>query len=245
MTSTPDAPETPAGTPPTAPSNVCRRCGTCCRKGGPALHRTDKRLVMTGKIPVRHLLTIRKGEPAYDNIRGVVLPAATDILKIKSASGSRACRYFDPQQGGCRIYPDRPLECRVLKCWDTRAIQVLYTVERLTRRDLLSRVKGLWELVRDHQRRCAYALIRQHVYALLQGHTQDAESLSALLGYDTHLRAVLTERRGVSPDQMDFLLGRPLSETLEMFGLRVASRAGKRILVPCPGVVDPGGTADG
>jgi hypothetical protein len=30
---------------------ACRRCGTCCRKGGPALHREDRHLVVDGLIP--------------------------------------------------------------------------------------------------------------------------------------------------------------------------------------------------
>jgi Fe-S-cluster containining protein len=194
---------------------------------------------MAGKIPAHHLLTIREGEPAYDNIRELILPAASDIIKIKSAPGSRACRYFDPSAGTCRIYAARPLECRVLQCWDTRAIEKVYALARLTRRDLLSQVKGLWELVCDHQRRCRYDRIRQYAVTLRQGRSRNTEPLAALLDYDTHLRVLLTEQRGVPPGQMDFLLGRPLAETLEMFGLRVVWRAGKRMLVPCTDFVGP------
>jgi Fe-S-cluster containining protein len=50
--------------------NPCRRCGTCCEKGGPSLHREDRPLVDNGQIPVRHLFTIRRGELAQDNIKG-------------------------------------------------------------------------------------------------------------------------------------------------------------------------------
>ncbi len=59
-----------------------------------------------------------------------------------------------------RIYNDRPLECRALKCWDTRELEQIYAAKRLTRRDLISNVKGLWDLIEDHQVRCDYIKIR-------------------------------------------------------------------------------------
>ncbi len=68
--------------------DVCHRCGTCCEKGGPALHHGDKALVEEGRIPAKYLFTIRKGEPAHDNVKGNTLFAQTDLIKIKSKKGS-------------------------------------------------------------------------------------------------------------------------------------------------------------
>jgi hypothetical protein len=53
----------------------CRQCGTCCRKGGPAIHREDKKLLENGHIPLRYLFTIRKNEPVYDNVQGCIISA--------------------------------------------------------------------------------------------------------------------------------------------------------------------------
>ena len=47
----------------------CRRCGTCCEKGGPALHGEDRPLVDRGQVPARCLFTIRAGEPVRDDMR--------------------------------------------------------------------------------------------------------------------------------------------------------------------------------
>jgi Fe-S-cluster containining protein len=138
---------------------ACRRCGICCKKGGPALHRCDRELVDGGEVPLRHLVTIRKGEPAWDNVHGRLLPAAGDIIKVRSRTGGRTCVYYDLPNAACRIYARRPLECRVLDCRDTRAIEAVYEKERLTRRDLLEGVSALWELVAEHQRQCAYEKI--------------------------------------------------------------------------------------
>ena len=50
----------------------CKRCGTCCKKGGPCFHVEDKMLIEKGVILIKYLYTIRKGEPAYDKIRHFV-----------------------------------------------------------------------------------------------------------------------------------------------------------------------------
>lgn len=47
---------------------TCMRCGTCCEKGGPGFHQEDRMLIEKGRIPLKYLYTIRKGEFAYDKI---------------------------------------------------------------------------------------------------------------------------------------------------------------------------------
>jgi Fe-S-cluster containining protein len=133
----------------TSPSPLpsCSRCGTCCRKGGPALHREDRHLVEQGLIHTRHLYTIRRGEWVHDPITGALVQASGDIIKIKGASGTWACRFFEDGPHTCRIYADRPLECRTLTCWNTAGIERVYEIDRLTREDLISGIAGLWGLV--------------------------------------------------------------------------------------------------
>lgn len=55
------------------PQPSCRRCGTCCIKGGPSLHREDLPLVEEGRIRVQDLVCIRSGEMAYDPRRGAAV----------------------------------------------------------------------------------------------------------------------------------------------------------------------------
>ncbi len=52
------------------PTQKCKQCGTCCRKSSPSFHKEDKPLIEKGVIPSKHLFTIRKGEPAYENVKG-------------------------------------------------------------------------------------------------------------------------------------------------------------------------------
>ncbi len=193
----------------------CTRCGACCRSGGPALHREDRPLVETGLIHTRDLYTIRRGEMAHDQIRGIVVPTREDIIKIKGQGATWVCRFFDPDVCTCRIYAERPLECRLLECWNTDRIERVYAQGRLTRRDLLAGIQGLWPVVEEHQRRCDYRRIRK---LLAPGPIKSAErrrrELAELIRYDGELRAQVLARIGLEAGMLDFLFGRPLPATL-------------------------------
>lgn len=200
----------------------CIRCGTCCEKGGPAFHTDDKHLVQDGIITSRNLYTIRKGEPVYENVKGFLFPASSDIIKIKSRSQSSACVFFDAEHRRCTIYDHRPMECRVLECWNTRAIEEIYAADRLTREDLLADMADLRRLVSDHQERCDYAVITRYLGPI--GGTPPKTLPTGILemvGYDIHLRRLLVEKGNMDPDIMDFLFGKPLAETLQRYGVRV------------------------
>ena len=226
-TLTPDAPKTfymDMKTDSAMDQTHCRRCGTCCCKGGPGLHLEDQGLVDSGKIPLKDLLTFRQGEPVYNNVTGSIAPAVTDIIKIKSidASGSD-CIYYEADRKGCSIYSHRPSECAALKCWDTREIEGIYNCRRLTRRHLLAKVEGIWDLVTHHQERCDYGYVAELADRIRQ-HRQAEEAekeLLELIWLDQHLREVTLERVKLDPGMLDFLFGRPLSFTIKLFKLKI------------------------
>jgi Fe-S-cluster containining protein len=199
----------------------CRRCGTCCKKGGPSLHVEDRALLESGIIPLRHLFTIRKGEPANDNIKGSIQPAATDIIKIKGQNNTLTCRFFNQEDNNiCKIYERRALECRVLKCWDTEEIERIYSKNRLVRKDLISGVAGLWDLVEEHQRRCSYEIIQNFIDRNKSDKKTDSmKGLIEIINYDMHFRQLVVDRGEVDPEILDFLFGRPLTDTIRMFGV--------------------------
>jgi Fe-S-cluster containining protein len=193
----------------------CSRCGTCCRKGGPALHVEDRGLVEEGFILTRDLYTIRQGELARDPVRNRLIRVESDIIKIKGRGPGWACIFFEEGSNGCRIYTDRPLECRQLECWNTSKIEQIYARDRLSRRDLLVTVEGLWELIEDHGRRCDYDRIR----SLLEGRIEarpvrDCSQIAEIARYDAEIRRLMIAQGGLEPDMLDFLLGRPLHQTL-------------------------------
>ncbi len=182
--------------------NSCIRCGVCCKKGGPAFHLEDRHLIEQGFIHAKNLYTIREGELISDNVKGGIVSAESDIIKIRGKSdNSWACCFFD--ETGCTIYEHRPVECRALKCWDTHEIEALYSRDRLSRKDLLFKVKQLWEMIEDHNARCSYQKV-------ISNQLSEIETIS----YDDHFRQLLAEKSVVKPDMTDFLFGRPMRITL-------------------------------
>jgi Fe-S-cluster containining protein len=212
--------------------NQCQRCGTCCEKGGPSLHREDRPLVEAGQIPVRCLFTIRRGELARDNVKGILAPLAEEIIKIKGQPGRWTCLFYDNKTRGCGIYAHRPLECRALNCRDTRRIEKVYETDRLTRRDLLSGVDGLWDLVETHERRCGYdglkSLVRE---GDRDGRPKKEEALLEVIRYDSHVRRLTTEQGGMDGSMLDFIFGRPLVDTIRIFDIALVKENGAYRLV--------------
>ncbi|RLB84784.1 MAG: YkgJ family cysteine cluster protein [Deltaproteobacteria bacterium] len=209
----------------------CIRCGTCCKKGGPSLHRNDTELVENGIILAKHLYTIRKGETAFDNVKGVLIPTASDIIKIKSKKKSQECIFFDQRENRCKIYAKRPIECRVLKCWDTREIERIYSKNRLVRKELFFKIKWLWELIEMHEEKCSYEKVRHfakdvNTEAVNKKSDSAVEKILDIFQYDLSFRSLVVEKGYIKPDMLDFLFGRPLLQTQKIFGLKVKQRDG-------------------
>jgi Fe-S-cluster containining protein len=218
----------------------CIRCGTCCMKGGPAFHHDDKMLIEKGIILSKYLYTIRKGEMAYDNVKRHLMPSASDIIKIKSHKGALACVFFDESEHACTIYDKRPLECRVLKCWDTREIEKIYAKNRLTRKDLVSNIAGLWDLIEDHQTRCSHEEFHR-LLKMVDGGNKDAalEEILAMIQFDTQVRELAVQKGGLDPDIVNFLFGRPIKETVIMCGFKLEKKGDTYRLVSIPTAQNP------
>lgn len=201
----------------------CIRCGTCCKKGGPCFHLADKHLIDKGIILSKYLFTIRKGELAYDNVRQELLPLSSELIKIKGKNDSSTCIFFNESENKCNIYKNRPVECKALKCWDTREIEIIYSKNRLTRKDLLFDIEGLWKLVKDHQSRCSYDKIKKILQK--QDNSKDAmqKEILEMIRYDTQIRHLVVKKGGMDSEILDFLFGRPLTATIKPFGFTYSS----------------------
>lgn len=204
---------------------TCRRCGTCCRKGGPALHRQDRPLVVEGHLPAARLYTIRRGETVRDDVAGGALTAADgDIIKVRDRAGGGGCVFYDETAAACTIYPHRPLECRVMRCWDTGGIEAVYDRDRLGRGDLLAEMGEIRALVADHERRCAAGqavALADRRRALLGPAPRLDRELLEMVRYDAALRRLMVEQAGLDAGLLDFLLGRPLTVVLRPLGIAV------------------------
>jgi len=205
------------------PQRQCQRCGTCCRKGGPILHGEDLALVRRGIVSLPCLVTIRKGEPAFNPFREKVEPAAHEMIKIAGKGASWECLFYDSALFSCLIHAERPMECRLLQCWDTSAIKEVSGRDCLCRFDLIDSRDPIREQILSHEEKCPYG----KAMLLLQSLSAPAppaaalQDLTAIMRADLLLRAAMVEKLRLTLQQELFYFGRPLFQTLHHPRLRV------------------------
>jgi len=218
------------------PADVpCRRCGTCCRKGGPALHAQDLHLFHgPGALDLSQVLTLRAGELAHDQLKGRLLPLAAEMLKLRGKNPGGACAQFIEADNACALYERRPAECRALSCQDTAALAAMYDRERLTRADLLPAGHGLLAVMAEHEALVPVARMAP-LAAILRGGGQESldarEELTRMALADRAFRQGLAERAGIGPEYHDFFLGRDAAALFAAAGLslRADARTGLRV----------------
>jgi len=215
----------------------CKRCGTCCRKGGPGLHLPDKELVAKGVLTRSDLVTLRKGELAHDPIQDQILPLSEEVIKIKGRGKSWVCRLLEPSQG-CRIYDLRPVECQALYCWNTEKLEAIYAKDRLTRFDFIPPDSALGAIIVEHEAKCPYSRVRELIEPALAGKPDATRELAALAEYDRSIRALLVQRSTAKVEELDLIFGRDILATLPPLGLtlvRQDARTYKMIRSKKPG----------
>lgn len=236
----------------------CKRCGQCCRLGGPVLHRDDLGLLDSFGAPagegiafgLADLVTLRQGELVRDDVIGTLTPLEAECVKIAPAPGRAdwQCRFLlrvpdavPGRDAGCAVYERRPAQCRALNCADTRGIAALYGHDRVTRADVMRAVGAPEEwlaLFPAYEETCAYARIAPLAKLVMPpinpGTPAEKEATEALLEtvrYDIAFRKLCVERGNIPEGFLPFLLGRPLSETLDMFGLTLTRNNNRLALV--------------
>lgn len=189
------------------PATICQRCGTCCRKGGPALHIDD--LDLLAHIPMSDLVCLRKGEPVFDPRADSLLPLKSELLKIRGKGSGWECVYFAPGDKSCTVYGHRPLECRSLSCSDTCGIFEVMGRAPLTREDVIPKESALWACIVEHEHGFpvdrAFQLARQHDAA-----HPISEDLDDMIRRELAFRQVLAERVQTADEALWAYFGRPL-----------------------------------
>jgi Fe-S-cluster containining protein len=196
----------------------CIKCGTCCTIGSPTLLKSDFELFDKGVLKPTHLVTLRKGEKAYDPKSEEVIIIDDEMIKLREKDGTKTCIFYDPTDQNCSIYQFRPVQCRKQECWDAQRKTDVAGVP-LSREDLLKPVSSLWDVISRHEERCSHAQLQRSVARLAATGGQSIDEFIDLLRFDMHVRDFIGEQLGLTPESVDFFLGRPLKEFLTDFGL--------------------------
>jgi len=199
----------------------CSKCGNCCKQGGPALHIQDLELVRNGKIPVSSLITIRKGELAYNPLAEKIQPVTVELVKLVGTGRQWDCCYYD-ENLGCTIYEDRPYACRVLKCWDTGEILDLVETDTLSRFDILDKDDPLIPVIQEHERLCPcddLGFIQENLGRLPD---EKKNELEKRVRNDLRFRTRVIADFELKVNEELFYFGRPFFQLLQQLGVRIS-----------------------
>ena len=201
----------------------CIRCGTCCKKGGPSLHLEDKKILLAGHIKRESLITIRKGALAVSPLSRRPKPIEKELVKIAGKGKGWVCCFYDEKEASCTIYAHRPLECRILKCWDTAQLLSVIGKDTLARADILSEDDPIMRYIKAHEQECSITMAEDLISVLLEKN-DNAESfakLTAMVHQDLAIRSRAISEFGLSLEAELFLFGRPLFKVLSARGFQL------------------------
>jgi Fe-S-cluster containining protein len=184
----------------------------------------DASLVYDGFIKLKNLYTIRSGELVRDNIRGELIVTDKEIIKIKEKENGTGCIYYDEKAKACTIYESRPIQCKALTCWDESEFMRVYARPKMDRRDII-RDKIVLGLMNEHHKRCSHSELDKRVRRIEKEGEAAVGKILEALRFDHHIRAFTSKKLGIDLNEMDLLFGRPLTETITMFGLKVIKKS--------------------
>ncbi len=195
----------------------CSRCGECCQLGSPTLLLQDLPLFQQETLTWNDVYTLRPGERVSSRA-GRVEPLQGERLKLRELPGSRQCWLFQAASNSCRIYENRPEQCRRQICWGEPPPPPEED-QLLMRQHLFAGVPDIWELIREHQERCDYSRVAQALAELVAGREEASEALFEALHFDHYLRRMLIDEWELTPAAAELLLGRPATEFLKGEGV--------------------------
>lgn len=190
--------------------------------------------MLEGRIPWDALYTVRVGELVHDPVEGRTGIAAKEMIKLRERAQGGGCIFYDAEERACRIYASRPSQCAALACWDLSAFMRVYEGPKAQRTDVIED-GTLLRLMMEHEERCNYEEVAHWVWAIEEQGEKAVGELLNLLRFDHELRPLAARRLNLDAASMDLLFGRPLAETIGMFGLQVKRDAdGSFLLTTLP-----------
>jgi Fe-S-cluster containining protein len=204
-------------------TSQCKQCGTCCRKGGPALHQEDREILRTGQIELQHLVTIRKGEMALSPVSDTLQATDRELIKTAGRGSDWTCCFFDEQTNTCTIYENRPLECRLLQCWDTATIEAVINKDTLARTDIIEPNDPILEFIGAHEQACPLSRVTS-LAVELNGAVEKQPILAELTGLvrrDLQIRARAVTAFNIPVAVELFYFGRPLFVLLSPYNIEI------------------------
>ncbi|TAN44892.1 MAG: YkgJ family cysteine cluster protein [Nitrospirae bacterium] len=214
-----------------AKKNACDSCGKCCGMGGPVLQKEDMGLLMSGTLSQDSLYAVREGELVF--VPGEQEPKEffIEVIKVKEKNEGGECFFYEGS-GTCRIYENRPAQCRDYQCWAPSECLTGIDSTRILRKDIFGGVPFLMDAIARHNEKCSYEKLGVSLARAAGGDEEGMEDVIDMLQYDNSLRELLKEKLGITPDAADLVLGRPLIKTINAFGFYVVQEGETFTIMP-------------
>ena len=200
----------------------CKRCGTCCRQGGPALHGPDIELLRSGHLRPDDLITVRRGELAFQPLAASPEPVAHEFLKLTGRNGSWQCAFYDEATKGCGRYQHRPMACGLLDCTNTGPLLDIAGQDLLTRFDCIDRDDPILALILNHQEHnpCRDIQTVSDDFEQVRARAEILEGLLKDVNLDLAFRSRTADTFHLSVALELFYFGRPLFQLLLPLGIQ-------------------------
>lgn len=210
----------------------CEKCGTCCERGGPALHIQDRDLLASGIIGFADMVAIRKGEMVVQLDSGKPESTEVEMIKLQGQDGQWCCHFLDTAARTCTIYEHRPQACRLQKCWKPDEVLEIAGQKLLNRFDLIAEDDPLLPLVRLHDQQCVLPDMVEVAVHLGRTDQRDRslEDLKRMVEKDLMFRTIAIDQFQLSLDLELFYFGRPLFHLLMPLGVSAVETADGIIL---------------
>ena len=201
----------------------CDRCGSCCKQGGPALHTEDLALVRSGSLTFNHLITVRKGELAYQPLEESATPVTGEFLKLQGKGGSWCCMFYDDDAKACTIYNHRPVACGLLDCTSPEALLAITGKNLLNRFDCIPADDPLLPMVQQHEQECLCPDMTLLATELRSPGSRSARlnELTRQVNTDLSFRRQANRIQDLTVTEELFYFGRPLFQLLLPLGVRI------------------------
>lgn len=200
--------------------------------GGPALHVEDEKLYRENVFGRESLITVRKGEPVRSPENYRLTWCENEIIKLKGKAGQWTCSFYTEKTGSCSIYNRRPLECELLKCWDTEELQSVINRNLINRFDLIAPDEPIIDLIIQHENQCDLEYLSR-LEQFQAGTIPDKllAELNELVNKDLDLRSEAIKKYNLNVDLEVFYFGRPVFKILSQFDLLPREINNKVILI--------------
>ena len=201
-------------------------------KGGPALHLEDKKLLEQKFIERESLITIRKGEPVFSLEENKTEWAGNEIVKLKGTHTEWSCIFYEQETSSCSKYQHRPLECVLLKCWDTAELEAIAGKRLLSRFDIISQNEPVMNYIQKHEKECGLEILHQLITKPQKTFDNNIlAELNELVNKDLAIRSEALMHLKFTLDLELFYFGRPVFKILSQYALIPREINGKIILI--------------